>query len=94
MKMIFAFAILAAVLFSSCASVSTQQVSYDQQKIKMNEIDKTDYAKIDSPQKEKVESARQMKYHSLANETDKKLNHPQNPDINKKKGVDGSFGFY
>lgn len=94
MKTIFASAILAAVLLSSCASVATQQVSYDQQKLKMREIDKTDYAKIDSHQKEKVESKRQVKYHSLANETDKKLNHSQNPDINKKKGADGSFGFY
>ena len=94
MKTIFASALLAAVLFSSCASVATQQVSYDQQKLKMQEINRTDYAKIDIKEKDKVESKRQVKYHSLANETDKKLNHPQNPDINKKRGADGSFGFY
>jgi PBP1b-binding outer membrane lipoprotein LpoB len=94
MKTIFASALLAVVLLSSCASVSTQQVSYDQQKLKMHEINRTDYAKIDLKEKDKVESKRQVKYHSLANETDKKLNHPQNPDINKRRGADGSFGFY
>lgn len=94
MKTIFASAILAAVFFSSCATVATQQVSYDQQKLKMLEIDRTDYSKIDMHQKDKVESKRQVKYHSLANDTDKKLNHSQNPDINKKKSGDGGFGFY
>lgn len=94
MKTIFTSAILAVVLFSSCASVSTQQVSYDQQQLKMHEIDKTDYAKVENNHKEKVETKRQVKYHALANETDKKLNHQKNQDLNKKKTWDGSFSFY
>lgn len=94
MKTIFASAFLAAVLFSSCASVSTQQISYNEQKLKMHEVDKTDYDKVESNHKEKVESKRKDKYHALANETDKKLNHPKNQEINKKKTWDGSFSLY
>lgn len=90
--------ILISALFTlslySCANRSLTEVSTTELQNKMREIDKTDYAKISGSHKEKVEHGRQSRYHALANETDKKLNHHKNEELNKKKGWDGSFSFY
>ena len=82
------------VILSSCSQRLTTQASNSRVQETMREVDKTDYAKIDINHKNKVEQSRQDKYHSYANETDKKLNHQKNENINKRKGWDSEFSFY
>jgi len=93
MKNLLAIAIVIAML-SSCSQRSLTQVSANRVQETNHEVNKTDYAKIDLKHKDKVENNRQSKYHSYANETDKKLNHQKNEDLNKKKGWDSEFSFY
>ena len=94
MKAIIVAFVLGTAL-SSCSNRSLTQVTSNEIQNKMRDIDKTDYAKIENNHKEKVEHGRQSRYHALANETDKKLNHQKNEDLNKKKtSWDNSFSFY
>ncbi len=85
--------ILCALVGVSCTE-SAYQVSSQGLQEKMSIINKTDYAKIDIKQKEKIEGKRQDEYHRYANDVDRKLNHNKNEQLNQKKGWDGSFGFY
>lgn len=93
MKTIATLTLLALVMLSSCTKSYVAASTQRHQEI-MKEVDKTDYAKIEGKNKDKVEGKRQEEYHKYANDSDKKLNHQKNQQINQKKGWDGSFGFY
>ena len=86
--------IVAILMLSACSNKGLYQVKSQPVQQKMKDIDKTDYAKVENNHKEKIERKRQDRYHSYAVDTDKKLNHQKNEEINQKKGWDGSFGFY
>ncbi|MBC7389516.1 MAG: hypothetical protein H7329_09920 [Opitutaceae bacterium] len=93
MKNLLTFAI-AIVMLSSCSHASYTQVSTSRVQETNHEVNKTDFAKIDTQHKNKVESERHDKYHSYANETDKKLNHQKNDQINQQKKSNTEFSFY
>lgn len=84
---------LLLLLMASC-SKSAFEVSSSRVQEQMREVDKTDYAKIDTKTKSKIEASRKEEYHQYANDADKKLNHHKNEQLNKKKGWDGDFSFY
>jgi uncharacterized protein YchJ len=88
-----AYAILAVMLLSACSESAYQAVSIRTKEINQ-EVNKTDFAKIDNNRKDKMEHKRQSRYHAQANDTDKKYNHQHNEQLNQKKGWDGDFSFY
>lgn len=89
-----ALAALPLLLLLASCSQSGYQIASNRVQEQMHEVDKTDYAKIDTKSKAKIEANRKEDYHQYANDADKKLNHHKNDQLNKKKGWDGDFSFY
>lgn len=86
--------LFAIATLSACTHQSYQEVSSTRQQEINREVDKTDYAKIASSDKDRIEKKRQERYHQVAEKTDKKYNRVDKSQLNQRKVWDGTFGLY